>query len=171
LATLEDATAAAPPHLVAAARSGPPGLRPVATIGGNCAPDVAGCVSLVLLSLGVTALLATPRGPTERPLASWAGGRTALVGLRWDPGGVLGGGFARARRCHDDGRPVCAVAATATPAGLRVVVGYLADHPVVLEAPTPAVARVRVAAALPPLAPADRADLARCLRRALATVG
>jgi CO/xanthine dehydrogenase FAD-binding subunit len=155
----------------------PSHVRAAATVGGNCAPEVTGCVYLVLLSLAAKALVVTAQRIEQRPLSQWqrpvtgpaAAGSVALVQLRWSQGEVAGGGFARSADRDADGRPLCAVAVTATPEpALRIVIGYLTQTPVILTTTgdgEPAVARWAAQHA-----PTLQHELAACLRRAMSTL-
>jgi len=128
-----------PPHLVAAAAQvGSPVVRDAATVGGNCAPEVAGCVYLTLLSMRANADTVTEDGRASRPLLGWSGDSARLpllTGVSWEPARLTAGGFARSSRHAGGGTPRCAVAVTvfADPPGMRVVIGYAADRPVIVE--------------------------------------
>ena len=162
---LAGAAGAVPAHLAAAAaRAGSAEVRRAATVGGNCAPDVAGCVYLVLLSLAAEARTATPDLIVDRPL--WTAGEAALVGVRWSGGAT--GGFARTAEVAGNGLPVCAVAVTAVGAALRIAVGYLTPRPVVVTTTEPESVPHAVVAGGPGGA---REAVDDCLRRALRSVG
>lgn len=128
-----------PPHLVSAATQvGSPAVRREATVGGNCSPEVAGCVYLTLLSMRAEVTTVTARGRVRRPLLGWAGNsarQPLLTGISWEPATVLAGGFARSTQHAGGGPPRCAVAVTAfaTKPALRVVIGYVGDRPLIVD--------------------------------------
>jgi CO/xanthine dehydrogenase FAD-binding subunit len=173
LAMLAEAGGTVPAHLAdAAAHAGSGASRKIATVGGNCAPEVFGCVCLTLLSMASRATVVTAAGLCERPLQrrDTDTGAAALVKVRWDA--VVGGAFARSDRSADDGRPACAVAIS-VPAGhsgtLQVAVGYLASRPImmVVDGRDPA----KAWGAVDTGRPADRQEFDDCLRRALRRLG
>lgn len=174
LATVADCGGAMPAHLAdAAAQAGSPAVRQAATTGGNCAPEVSGCVYLTLLSMASRTVTLTAAGQCERPLRRWHTGAevTALVEFRWEA--VAGGGFARSDRITDNGLPVCAVAVTvpaASPRTLRIAVGYVVRQPIILTVPAQHLPQARRAIQNEcPATCAEEFDV--CLRRALRLLG
>lgn len=164
-----------PSHLVSAsAQVGSPVVRRDATVGGNCAPDVAGCVYLVLLSMRARASVCTETGQVERPLLGWASGaaRTPLlVGVSWEQESIVDGAFARPSAERGGGAPLCAVAVTKFADGpsLRVVIGYVADDPVVADLERTTVPQ-ESAAALEQTGVTPTTALRECLADALSAV-
>ena len=143
--------------------NGRPDLRARATVGGNCAPEVSGCLYLVLLALGATGVLLTPDGPRQQDLRRWNAARAGhpLLGVRYPPARIT---FARAEAVPRGPLPLCALAVRPDGAVLTCAIGYAVAVPRVVTLRTgDPWADLRAH-----LAPAYHEAARRCLTQALA---